>query len=97
MEKQAKETAITLSLKLLNICSDVGANFNTHRKYNRKLKVKMNIYLSKLKNLTKEKLENIVSYTADRSKITIIRGIFSGLVESKSVRMQVERLPNTTQ
>ena len=83
VEKQAKETAITLSLKLLNICSDVGANFNTVENTIRKLKVENEIYLSKLKNLTKEKLENIVSYTADRSKITIIRGIFSGLVESE--------------
>jgi alanyl-tRNA synthetase len=83
VETQAKETAITLSLKLLNICSDIGANFNTVENTIRKLKVENEIYLSKLKNLTKEKLENIVSYTVDRNKITIIRGIFSGLVESE--------------
>ena len=57
VEKQAKETAITLSLKLLNICSDVGANFNTVEDTIRKLKVENEIYLSKLKNLTKEKLD----------------------------------------
>jgi alanyl-tRNA synthetase len=83
VEKQAKEAAIILSLKLLNICSDVGANFNTVENTIRKLKVENEIYLSKLKNLTKEKLDNIVSYTADRSKIIIIRGIFSGLIQSE--------------
>jgi alanyl-tRNA synthetase len=83
VEKQAKETAIILSLKLLNICSDVAANFNTVENTIRKLKVENEIYLSKLKNLTKEKLDNILPYTVDRSKITIIRGIFSGLMESE--------------
>jgi alanyl-tRNA synthetase len=83
VEKQAKETAIILSLKLLNICSDVAANFNTVENTIRKLKVENEIYLSKLKNLTKEKLDNILPYTVDRSKITIIRGIFSGLIESE--------------
>jgi alanyl-tRNA synthetase len=83
VEKQAKETAIALSLKLLSICKEVGANFNTIENTIRKLKADNEIYLRKLKKLTKEKLDNIIPYTIGHNKITIIQGIFSGLIDSE--------------
>ena len=84
VEEQAKETAIALSLKLLNICNDIGANFNTVENTIRRLKADNEIYLNKLKSLTNEKLENIISsYATDHSRITIIRGIFSGLIDAE--------------
>jgi alanyl-tRNA synthetase len=83
VEKQAKETAIALSLKLLSICKEVGANFNTVENTIRKLKADNKIYLSKLKKITKEKLDNIIPYTIGNNKITIIQGIFSGLIDSE--------------
>jgi alanyl-tRNA synthetase len=81
--KQAKETAIALSLKLLNICKKVGANFNTVENTIRKLKADNEIYRSKLETLTKEKLDSISQSTAKDNKITIIQGIFSGLLDSE--------------
>ncbi|HEY6885941.1 MAG TPA: hypothetical protein VI278_18060 [Nitrososphaeraceae archaeon] len=81
--KQAKETAIASSLKLLNICNKIGANFNTVENTIRKLKADNEIYHSKLEILTKEKLESISPSTAKHNKITIIQGIFSGLLDSE--------------
>jgi alanyl-tRNA synthetase len=81
--KQAKETAIASSLKLWNICNKVGANFNTVENTIRKLKADNEIYHSKLGILTKEKLESISPSTAKHNKITIIQGIFSGLLDSE--------------
>src|ERR687895_1474262 len=70
--EQAKETAIALSLKLLKICEEIEANFNTVENTVRKLKTDSEIYLGKLKNLTKEKLDSIVPYITDHSKITML-------------------------
>ena len=47
--EQAKETAIALSLKLLKICEEIEANFNTVENTIRKLKTDSEIYLGKLK------------------------------------------------
>jgi len=81
--KQAKEIAIVSSLKLLNICNKIGANFNTVEDTIRKLKVDNEIYHSKLEILTKEKLESVSPSTVKHNKITIIQGIFSGLLDSE--------------
>jgi alanyl-tRNA synthetase len=81
--EQAKETAIALSLKLRKICEEMGANFNTVENTVKKLKADNEIYLFKLKNLTNEKLDSIVPYISDSNKITIIRGIFSGLLDEE--------------
>jgi alanyl-tRNA synthetase len=84
VEKQAKEAAVDLSLKLLNICNQVGANFNTIENTIRKLKVDNETYLNKLKHITKEKLDNIKPYTpCHDNKITIIQGIFYDLIDSE--------------
>ena len=81
--EQAKETAIALSLKLLKICEEIEANFNTVENTVRKLKTDSELYLGKLKYLTKEKLDSIVPYITDHSKITIIRGIFFNLLDEE--------------
>jgi alanyl-tRNA synthetase len=81
--KQAKETAIVVSLKLLNICNKLGANFNTVENTIGKLKADNEIYHSKLKILTKEKLESMTPSTSKHNKITVVQGIFSGLIDSE--------------
>lgn len=83
VEKQAKETAVALSLKLLNICSELGANINTIENTIKKLKADNETYISKLKNITKEKLDNIIPFQGDQGKINVILGVFSGLIESE--------------
>jgi alanyl-tRNA synthetase len=81
--EQAKETAIALSLKLLKICEEIDANFNTVENTVRKLKTDGEIYLGMLKNLSREKLDCIVPYTTEYSKIKIIHGIFSNLLDEE--------------
>ena len=81
--EEAKETAIVLSLKLLKICEEVEANFNTVENTVRKLKIESEICLDKLKNLTQEKLNKIISYNNEHTKITIISGIFSDLLDDE--------------
>lgn len=81
--EQAKETAIALSLKLLKICEEIEANFNTVENTVRKLKTDSEIYLGKLKNLTREKLDSIVPYITEYSKINIIHGIFFNLLDEE--------------
>jgi alanyl-tRNA synthetase len=81
--EQAKETAIALSLKLLKICEEVEANFNTVENTVRKLKTESEICLDKLKNLTQEKLDNIIPYITEYTKITIISGVFSDLLDDE--------------
>ena len=83
VREQAKETAIALSLKLLKICQEIEANFNTVENTVRKLKTDSEICISKLKYLTKEKLDNIIPYINEYSKITIIHGIFSNLLDEE--------------
>lgn len=81
--EQAKETAIALSLKLLKICEEIEANFNTVENTVRKLKTDSEIYLGKLKNITREKLDSIVPYITEYSKINIIHGIFFNLLDEE--------------
>jgi alanyl-tRNA synthetase len=81
--EQAKETAIALSLKLLKICEEVEANLNTVENTVRKLKTESEICLDKLKNLTQEKLDNIIPYITEYTKITIISGVFSDLLDDE--------------
>ena len=82
--KQAKEAAIILSVKLLKVCKEIGANLNTVENTVRKLKIENEINLNKLKKLTKEKLNNIrPDDNNNNSGITVIQGIFSGLEEEE--------------
>jgi hypothetical protein len=90
VEKQAKETAIALSLKLLKLCKETGANINTLENTIKKLKADNETYLNKLKTLTKETLDNIIPYNVSHNRITIFQGIFSGLLDSE-IRSFAER------
>jgi alanyl-tRNA synthetase len=90
VDKQAKETAIALSLKLLKVCEQTGANFNTLENTIKKLKADNETYLDKLRKLTKERLDNIVPSNVGHDRITIFQGIFSNLLDSE-IRSFAER------
>ena len=82
--EHAKEAAITLSVKLLNLCKEIGANLNTVENTVRKLKIENESNLNKLKKLTREKLNSIrPDDDNNNSGITVIQGIFSGLEEEE--------------
>ena len=82
--EHAKEAAITLSVKLLKVCKEIGANLNTVENTVRKLKIENESNLNKLKKLTREKLNSIrTDDDNNNSGITVIQGIFSGLEEEE--------------
>ena len=83
VEQQARELAMALSSKLLNIYNEIGANFNTVENTIKKLQRENEVSSKKLKKLIEEKLGNIRSYRHPHSKITIVQGIFCGLIDSE--------------
>jgi alanyl-tRNA synthetase len=71
---QAKEAAIHNSLKLLNICSEIGANINSVENTVKKLKNENEKLLRDLKTHSRKNLDKITPYTIENKRITIIQG-----------------------
>ena len=87
--KEAREAAITLCAKIARICGEIGANSNTIENSVRKLKTQNNINRSKLKRLTREKLNAIMSVITKNGTV-FIQGIFSDL-EDEEIRKFVSK------
>jgi alanyl-tRNA synthetase len=84
VQNQAKEAAIILSRKLLNICHDIGANSNTVENTVRKLNKERKAFATKLKRLTAEYLSKIEPTTMDKNgKVSLIQEILYGLDEEE--------------
>ena len=85
VDKQARETALKLSLRLAKISSELGANVNTIESTIKKLKKKNEVYLKNLKFLTREKLHTLIPNTmiANNNQVSIVNGIFSGLLDNE--------------
>jgi alanyl-tRNA synthetase len=83
--QQAKRASIDLSLKLLKIYEEIGANYNTVVETVKKLQAINEINRSKLKKLTKEKLENISPQTVQYhdKKVQIINAAFTDLIDEE--------------
>jgi alanyl-tRNA synthetase len=79
--KQAKETAIAVSSKLLKVCSELGANINTVESTARKLKSENESNARKLRALGREKLSGIKPVT--NGKITLLKGVFENLADDQ--------------
>ena len=77
--RQAKETAVALSARLLNVCGELGANINTIENTARKLRLENESNIGKLRALGREKLSAIKPATNGR--ITLLKGIFENLVD----------------
>jgi len=82
VDREARDTALKLSLKLAKISSELGANENTIESTIKKLKKENKMYLENLKFLTKEKLHTLPN-APNTSHIYIINGIFSGLLDKE--------------
>jgi alanyl-tRNA synthetase len=80
---QAKEAAIHTSLKLLNICHEIGANINSVENTVKKIKNENEKFLRILKSHSRKNLDNIKPYTVENSKLTIIQGTFTDLIDSE--------------
>lgn len=75
--RQAKETAISLSAKMMKVCSELGANLNTVENTARKIKEECDSSSKKLKTLSKDRLQSIEPIKGNG--MNIYNGVFSGL------------------
>jgi alanyl-tRNA synthetase len=76
----AKSTAIDISQKILNICAETGANYNTVEETVKKLRQNNKVYLEKLRKLTEQILGNIEPKSMHNTGPSIISGAFVGLL-----------------
>jgi alanyl-tRNA synthetase len=77
--QQAKETAVSLSTKMMRVCEELGANSNTVENTARKIRLEGEASLKKLKTLSREKLAGIPPVAANN--VTIFKGSFAGLAD----------------
>jgi alanyl-tRNA synthetase len=83
VSEAAKRTALDISLKLLKICKETGANYNTIEETTKKLKQINRVYLEKLKVLTQHILDNIKPRRTHDEGPWIISGSFVGLLDEQ--------------
>jgi len=95
----AKQAAIDLSVKLLNVCREIGANVNTAENTARKLKAENESNFRKLKALTRERLEAIKAETvgADQNGnplFQVYKGVFTNLADDTIREFTGEKIQN---
>lgn len=79
--RQAKDTAVALSSKLLRVCNELRANINTVENTAQKLRSENEINARKLKALSREKLASIQPVTS--GSVTLLKGIFENLSDDQ--------------
>ena len=79
----AKNTALDISIKILNICKETGANYNTIEETTKKLKQINRLYLEKLKMLTQHILDHVNPRRTHGEGPWIISGTFVGLLDEQ--------------
>jgi alanyl-tRNA synthetase len=80
---QAKEAAINITQKLLNVCNIAGANINSIENTVRKLKNENEDSMRKLRAYSMESLNSIKPYTLGSNILIIFQGTFKDLVDSE--------------
>lgn len=88
--RQAKETAVALSARLLRVCGELGANINTVENTAKKLKAESESNAGKLKALGMEKLAGIVPATNGR--VTLVKGLFENLIDDQLQEFAGEKI-----
>lgn len=93
--RQAKETAVALSARLLKVCGELGANINTVENTAKKLKAENESNARKLRALGREKLTGIKPAT--NGKITLLKGVFENMADEQLQEFAGEKIadPNT--
>ncbi|MDQ6666634.1 MAG: hypothetical protein M3Y53_00230 [Thermoproteota archaeon] len=79
----ANSHAIDLSSKILKMCTETGANYNTVEETVKKLKQTNILHLKKLRKLTEEVLNNIEPEPIGNTRPCIISGTFTGLLDEQ--------------
>lgn len=88
--RQAKETAVALSAKMLKVCSELGANINTVENTAKKLKTENESNIRKLRALGREKLSSIKPAT--NGSVTLLKGIFENLADDQLQEFASEKI-----
>jgi alanyl-tRNA synthetase len=90
--RQAKETAVALSARLLRVCAELGANINTVENTARKLKAENEGNARKMKALGREKLAGIMP--AAVGGVTLLKGVFENLADDQMQEFAGEKIAN---
>lgn len=88
--RQAKDTALALSAKLLKVCGELGANVNTVENTARKIKLDHDSTSKKLKALSKDMLASIKPES--NGNITLLKGIFTNLADDQLQEFAGEKI-----
>jgi alanyl-tRNA synthetase len=88
--QQAKETAVSLSAKLLKVCGELGANINTVENTAKKLKQEYEGNREKLRMLSREKLAAI--QPESNGRLALFRGVFSSLADDQLQEFAGEKI-----
>lgn len=88
--KQAKETSLMISARLMNVCAELGANINTVESTAKKLKADWNENRHKLRDLGKEKLESVSQVQI--GKVVLLKGEFANLDDDQVVEFAAEKI-----
>jgi alanyl-tRNA synthetase len=88
--QQAKETAVSLSAKLLKVCGELGANINTVENTAKKLKQEYEGNRGKLRMLSREKLAAI--QPESNGRLALFRGVFSSLADDQLQEFAGEKI-----
>jgi alanyl-tRNA synthetase len=88
--RQAKETAVALSARLLKVCGELGANINTVENTAKKLRAENEGNARKLRALGREKLSGIKPATNGR--VTLLRGMFENLADDQLQEFAGEKI-----
>lgn len=91
--QKAKQTAVSISAKLLKVCEELGANLNTIENTTRKVKLDSAANLGKLKTLSGEKLAQIQPLA--KGDIKIFTAAFSSLADDKVIEFAGEKITSS--
>lgn len=91
--RQAKDTAVSLSTKMMRVCDELGANLNTVENTARKVRSEGEANLRKLKALSREKLAGISP--AASNNVTMFKGVFSDLASDALLEFAGEKIKSS--
>jgi alanyl-tRNA synthetase len=80
---QAREFAMHTFQKLLNICTEIGANINSVENTVKKIKNQNEKLLKDLRNRTRKSLDSLPPSTVGKNEITLYHGSFNDLMDSE--------------
>lgn len=91
--RPAKDTAVSLSTKMMRVCDELGANLNTVENTARKVRSEGEASFRKLKSLSRERLASIAPVAANN--ITIFKGAFAGLANDALQEFAGEKITSS--